>query len=79
MRRKSHAKRVLEIELLVFKVNGFVNASPIPITALQDALSLYIEIHNDYKEYLPQFYYTAANIFNRNYDYSDWFTDDIPF
>jgi hypothetical protein len=62
-----------------FNINGFVNASPIPITALQDAMSLYVNINDDYKEYLPQFLYTAANIFNKNYDDSDWFTGDIPF
>jgi len=42
-------------------------------------LSLYLNIHDDYKEYLPQFLYTAANIFNGNYDDSDWFAADIPF
>lgn len=62
-----------------FNINGFVNASSIPITALQDALSLYVNIHDEYKEYLSQFLYTAANIFNRNYDDSDWFAADIPF
>jgi DNA-binding ferritin-like protein (Dps family) len=63
----------------VFCINGFENKSPIPITALQDALSLFIDIHNECKEYLPQFYYTVANIFNRNYDDSDWFSNNIPF
>jgi len=62
-----------------FNINGFINVSPIPITALQEALSLYLNIHDDYKEYLPQFLYTAANIFNGNYDDSDWFAADIPF
>jgi len=62
-----------------FVINGFENTFPISIYVLQNALSLYIDIFNELKEYLPQFYYTAANIFNRNYDDSDCFTDDIPF
>jgi hypothetical protein len=57
----------------------FESNYPIPIDALQNALNLYIDIHNEYKEYLPQFFYTASNIFNKNYDGSILSNFECPF
>lgn len=58
------------------------NGVSIPMSALEDALSLYEEIQNKFPEYLPQFYRAVATIMNRNYrepkdiDVED---DDMPF
>lgn len=53
----------------------------VSIESLEKALKLYEEIKTIYPNYLPQFYSTAANIFNENYspkyDLSD--DSDIPF
>jgi hypothetical protein len=58
------------------------NGVSIPMSALEDALSLYEEIQQKLPDYLPQFYSAAATIINRNYiepqaiDVED---DEIPF
>jgi ribosome-associated protein YbcJ (S4-like RNA binding protein) len=62
-----------------FSINGIENIFPVPIEELQNALSLYVDICNECKEYLPQFYSTAANIFNKNYYENRWSSDIAPF
>ena len=43
------------------------NGVPIPMSSLEDALSLYEEIRQKLPDYLPQFYSAAATIINGNY------------
>lgn len=55
--------------------------SKVAMETLEKALKLYEEIKATYPNYLPQFYVTAANIFNENYSPKFNFDDDsdIPF
>jgi hypothetical protein len=58
------------------------NINSIPISAIEDALSLYEEIQQNIPEYLPQFYSASANIINSNYiepQVSDFGDDEPPF
>lgn len=58
------------------------NEAPIPISAWEDALSLYEDIKQKLPQYLPQFYSAAATIINKNYFEPkplDEENDDIPF
>jgi hypothetical protein len=60
--------------------DNIVNDFSIPINFLQDALSLYDEIRDRMRDYLPQFFSTAANIVNRNYKEPQSTDDDeVPF
>ncbi len=43
------------------------NGVPIPMSSLEDALSLYEEIRQKLPDFLPQFYSAAATIINGNY------------
>ncbi|MGI6434975.1 MAG: PIN domain-containing protein [Syntrophomonadaceae bacterium] len=55
---------------------------PIPLSALEDALSLYEEIQQKLPDYLQQFYSAAATIMNTNYiepQVIDVEDDEIPF
>jgi len=73
-------RRIIEANILdasipaniAFNINNIVNECNIPIDVLQRALSLYDNIYKEHKDYLPQFFNAAANIFNNNYF-------DIPF
>ena len=54
----------------------------VPIDRLESAWRLYVEIREQYPEYLNQFYTAAANMFNRNYiEPQDVIVvdDDLPF
>jgi len=58
------------------------NGVSIPMSALEDALSLYEEIQQKLPEYLPQFYSAAATIINSNYiepQVSVAEEDELPF
>ena len=63
----------------ILAINNKFNIS---INELQIALTLYEDIRNIYPEYMPQFFSTAANIFNDNYEepeFTDIDDDDLPF
>ena len=62
-----------------FKNLSIENEFDISINALQNAQYLYRDIYENYIDYLPQFFNTAANIFNQNYEEDNPFSDDIPF
>jgi|GEM_PF-6609395 len=58
------------------------NGVPIPMSSLEDALSLYEEIRQKLPDYLPQFYSAAATIINGNYVEPQVISseeDDLPF
>lgn len=58
------------------------NGVPIPMSSLEDALSLYEEIRQKLPDYLPQFYSAAATIINGNYVEPQVIgteNDDLPF
>lgn len=58
------------------------NGVSIPMSVLEDALSLYEEIQQKLPDYLPQFYSAAATILNRNYiepQVIDTEEDELPF
>jgi hypothetical protein len=55
------AKKILELD------DRVTNGLSIPMSALEDALLLYEEVHQELPEYLPQFYSATATIINGNY------------
>jgi len=81
--RKVIAANIFENNLTVetaFPLNSIKNEFPVPMNALQNALSLYEDICSNFRDYLPQFFSAAANIFNRNYQEIQPISEfDIPF
>lgn len=69
-------------EIILGLDDRVTNGVPIPMSALEDALSLYEEIQQKLPDYLPQFYSATAAIINENYieprviDVED---DEVPF
>lgn len=55
------AEKILELD------NRITNGAPIPISALENVLSLYEEIKKKMPEFLPQFFNAAANVINTNF------------
>jgi len=77
---------LFETVILAEKILGLddrvTNGVSIPMSALEDALSLYEEIQQKLPDYLPQFYSAAATIINRNYiepQVIDVGDDEVPF
>lgn len=58
--------------------NGSVQ---IPMTSLENLLKLYIDIKNQYKDYIQPFYLAAISMFNQNCEYSldDILDEELPF
>ncbi len=69
-------------EIILGLDDRVTNGVSIPMSALEDAISLYEEIQQKLPDYLPQFYNAAATIINRNYiepQVIDVEDDEIPF
>ncbi len=70
------ADKILELD------DSVTNGVPIPMSTLEDALSLYEEIRQKLPDFLPQFYSAAATIVNRNCVEPQVITaeeDELPF
>jgi hypothetical protein len=83
--RKIIENNIFETEIQADNVlqlgDNIINNRSISMNVLQESLKLYEEIRDKMRDYLPQFFNTAANIINRNYKEppATSFTDDIPF
>jgi len=65
---------------MLFELNDHVvDINPVPMHALEEALSVFEEVQRALPEFLDQFYTTATSILNSNYVEQQKLDDDIPF